>query len=107
MIVIKREYNLTPGYSNKDWPFSVAMVGISAFHAENGVKSWILLHNWVNYALSVSMEAYGLPKLETAGIWMDDQDSLKLATIKKSLSPFFRYLEFKFEAINQAAVGVG
>ena len=107
MIITKQNFNLTPGYRGK-WPFNVSSVSISAFLDGQNNRSFILLHNWVNYALSGSMERYGLPKLEEAGIWQDVSDNKQgMQDLKKSLTPFFSYLNFKFEAINQGAVGIG
>jgi hypothetical protein len=95
MIIKKKNFNLTPGYRGK-WPFTVPEVAIMKMTVggESGkLDAFAVIHNFSAFALSGILESYGFHKLGMSGIWADEL--IMGETVKKSLTPFFEYLEKK------------
>lgn len=100
MIIKKRNFNLTPGYRGK-WPFTVPEVTVQLWMVENQ-KCFSLIHNFGGFALSGILESHGFGPLSKSGIWGDDAPGgvhivkgqrVVSTPTKKSLTPFFEYVQ--------------
>ena len=94
MIITKKRFNLTPGYRGK-WPFNVPEVTIEIILTDDKKTALFgLVHRFGRFALSGALESFGFDKLVRAGIWADDVEYIKgEPPMKKSLSPFFEYIQ--------------
>ena len=102
MIIKKKNFNLTPNFRGK-WPFTVPEVTVIILNVRSRpdepesemLKAFAISppDQWGMFALSGLLESYEFAKLEDSGIWSDEW--IMGATAKKSLTPFFEYLEKK------------
>lgn len=102
MIIKKKRFNLTPGYRGK-WPFTVGEVTVLILLGEDKKTALFgLVHRFGRFALNGALEPYGFSPLVQSGIWADDKSGSGvhygitddcLPVIKRSLTPFFRYIE--------------
>ena len=102
MIIKKQNFNLTPGCRGK-WPFTVPTVTVQIW--VNGKENcFALIHNFGGFALSGALEDHGFDPLVKSGIWADDNEAIRIMSttkpdldeshpIKKSLTPFFEYVQ--------------
>lgn len=105
MIIKKKEF----AYSRKtreQWPFTVPEVAVIAVKiSDKPVQfAFALVHNWVTWALSGILEdQHGLAKLKDSGIWADHPSLRNLdkdaKPVKKSLTPFFQYLDKRIKGV--------
>ena len=102
MIITKKRFNLTPGYRGK-WPFNVPEVTVMIMiDPKNKTALFGLVHRFGRFALSGALEPFGFSKLIEAGIWADDTPAtihkvngnpIGTPAVKKSLTPFFNYIQ--------------
>jgi hypothetical protein len=96
MIFKKTSFNKTKA-RRELWPFScseIAVVCSTIQHQGKPLNAFIIVHNFGVFALSGVMEQYGIPNLETAGIWLDEPTQ---KGVKRSLTPFFEIVTEEME----------
>ena len=85
MLNIHREYRGT-------WPFAVDEIA-----AVKVGDAYGLVHEYRLVALSGILETHGFMSLEDTGIWADNPE---IPGTKKSLSPFFKLLDWQSKGIS-------